>query len=83
MTTGMVEPALIVPLRYSIPRAQRVGFFQYWAGLGRVGLLKYSIGYRYRYRVCLGISGIISLLVNVSLMSMKYPVMSGYTQYFR
>ena len=83
MTTGMVQPALIVPLRYSIPRAQRVGFFQYWAGLGRVGLLKYSIGYPIFARVYLGISGIISLLVNVSQMSMKYPVMSGYTQYFR
>ena len=40
MTIGMIQPALIVPLRYSVPRSQRVGFyFQYWAGLGRVGVL--------------------------------------------
>ena len=64
MTIGMIQPALIVPLRYSVPRSQRVGFyFQYWAGLGRVGVLKFSIGYPIFSRVYLGISGIISLSV--------------------
>ena len=64
MTIGMIQPALIVPLRYSVPRSQRVGFyFQYWAGLGRVGVLKFSIGYPIFSRVYLVISGIISLSV--------------------
>ena len=77
MTTGMVEPALIVPLRYSIPRAQRVGFFQYRECLGRVGVLKYSIWYLIFARVYPGISGIIFLLVKVHQMSMfisGYPI---------